>query len=192
MKQFALRIRCRFESGVGIRIWLYAARQRLRRDFGSRRRRKNPPPIRRHGTPTTGRVARLAVPSGESSRRRMLPTQIGQAQAGRRQRRHRFRRAPRFLNFENWPSPATSSPTFRRRSDVRRCCRSSSKTPIRSCSLERRDRRAQAARRRHANADRFLIPPGVELRVGKLPSPKNPVCRGASRPLHRNHTVTPI
>ena len=131
---------------------------------------QNPPPARAPRLPTTGQVT-PAVPSGESSRAQIAPqTNSGQAPAA-----PQVPTRTEILNFENWAvtcNEFADIPKAKRCSALLQILQQNTNQIVFTWTVAMDDRKQLVAVMQTPTG--VVIPPGVELRVGKLPSQKIP------------------
>jgi invasion protein IalB len=133
---------------------------------------QNPPPARAPRLPTTGQVTPApAVPSGENSRAQTAPqTNAGQAPAP-----PQVPTRTEILNFENWAvtcNEFAESPKAKRCSALLQILQQNTNQIVFTWTVAMDDRKQLVAVMQTPTG--VVIPPGVELRVGKLPSQKIP------------------
>jgi invasion protein IalB len=118
----------------------------------------NPPPARAPRTPTTGQVAPApAVPSGQAPATPQVPTRT------------------EILNFENWAvtcNEFADGPKAKRCSALLQILQQNTNQIVFTWTVAMDDRKQLVAVMQTPTG--VVIPPGVELRVGKLPSQKIP------------------
>jgi invasion protein IalB len=177
MKQFALRIGA-FRIGLSaFAFWFCTLPAAPAEGFRLAQATQNPPPIRAPRTPTTGQVAPAsAVPSGESSRAQNAPnTNSGQAPAGQAPAPPQVPTRTEILNFENWAvtcNEFAESPKAKRCSALLQILQQNTNQIVFTWTVAMDDRKQLVAIMQTPTG--VVIPPGVELRVGKLPSQKIP------------------
>jgi invasion protein IalB len=134
---------------------------------------QNPPPARAPRLPTTGQVTPAATnPAAENSRVQNAPqTNAGQAAQAPAQVPTRTE----ILNFENWAvtcNEFADGPKAKRCSALLQILQQNTNQIVFTWTVALDDRKQLVAIMQTPTG--VVIPPGVELRVGKLPSQKVP------------------
>jgi len=127
--------------------------------------------------PTTGQVAPApAVPSGENSRAQIAPyANSGQAPAAQAPAPPQVPTRTEILNFENWAvtcNEFADGPKAKRCSALLQILQQNTNQIVFTWTVAMDDRKQLVAVMQTPTG--VVIPPGVELRVGKLPSQKIP------------------
>jgi invasion protein IalB len=136
---------------------------------------QNPPPARAPRLPTTGQVTPApANPAGENSRAQNAP-QINSGQAAPAPAPPQVPTRTEILNFENWAvtcNEFAESPKAKRCSALLQILQQNTNQIVFTWTVAMDDRKQLVAIMQTPTG--VVIPPGVELRVGKLPSQKIP------------------
>ena len=163
--------RCAFRIGLsGFAFWFCTLPAVPAEGVRLAQATQNPPPARAPRLPTTGQVT-PAVPSGEISRAQFAPqTNSGQAPAA-----PQVPTRTEILNFENWAvtcNEFADSPKAKRCSALLQILQQNTNQIVFTWTVALDDRKQLVAIMQTPTG--VVIPPGVELRVGKLPSQKIP------------------
>ena len=167
--------RCAFRIGLSVfAFWLCTLPAVPAEGVRLAQATPNPPPARAPRLPTTGQVTPApAVPSGENSRAQISPqTNLGQAQAPTPPQ---VPTRTEILNFENWAvtcNEFADSPKAKRCSALLQILQQNTNQIVFTWTVAIDDRKQLVAVMQTPTG--VVIPPGVELRVGKLPSQKIP------------------
>jgi invasion protein IalB len=138
---------------------------------------QNPAPARAPRPPVTGQGAPApAFPSGENSRAQNAPqTNSSQTTAGQAPTHPQIPTRTEILNFENWAvtcNEFADGPRARRCSALLQILQQNTNQIVFTWTVALDERKQPVAVMQTPTG--VVIPPGVELRVGKLPSQKIP------------------
>jgi invasion protein IalB len=156
--------RCVFRIGLsGLAFWFCTLPAVAAEGVGLAQATQNPPPARAPRLPTTGQVTPTpaAVPSGQAPAVQAPAPQVPTR--------------TEILNFENWAvtcNEFADSPKAKRCSALLQILQQNTNQIVFTWTVAMDDRKQLVAVMQTPTG--VVIPPGVELRVGKLPSQKIP------------------